>query len=297
MNSIQQLIKEICIEENIHFDLISNGWIIVLEKEGESHYICGSHFDLNNYVSAKICNDKYACYSALKHHHIPVCDYHILYSNTPKEEVEKCFKEYEENVVIKANEGSYGNNMFHVTSLEELQEKRNILFETGRSISMSPYYNIICEYRVIVLKNQIKLIYGKKRPVVTGDGVHSIYELLCEFNHPFFQKLEDHSSLDKILKKGEVYEYSWQHNLSRGAIPIKIEEKELCSNLSKLAREATNKLNLDFVSVDIVDIENKGLKILEINSGVVTNIADYFEDGNELAKSIYREAILEMFKK
>ena len=196
MNSIQKLIQEICLEEDIQFHTISNDWILVLEKDGESHYICGSHFDLNNYVSGKICNDKYACYSALKYHQLPVCDYHILYPYTPIEEVKTCFLDYHSDVVLKANEGSYGNHMFHVTKWDDVSHQMKELFSTCRSISMSPYYSIVCEYRVIVLNGQVELIYGKKRPVVVGDGVHTIYELLCHFNRPFFQKMEEHKKLD-----------------------------------------------------------------------------------------------------
>ena len=39
MNSIQLLIKEICEEENIKFSLISNDWIIVMEKDDQIHYL------------------------------------------------------------------------------------------------------------------------------------------------------------------------------------------------------------------------------------------------------------------
>ena len=179
MNSIQLLIKEICEEEKISCHLISNDWILVLEKEDQIHYICGSHFDLNNYVSAKICNDKYACFAALQYHHIPVCDYYILYPDTPKEEVEECFCKYQEDVVVKANNGSYGNHMFHVTDRNKLWNSMDILFQTNRSISMSPFYAISCEYRLIVLDGNVELIYGKRRPIIVGDGKHTIYELLC----------------------------------------------------------------------------------------------------------------------
>ena len=296
MNSIQQLIKDICEEENIKFSLISNNWIIVLEKDDEIHYISGTKFDLNNYVSANICNDKYACFSALNYHNIPVCTHHILYEDSKREEIENIFNHYNKDVVLKKNTGSYGVDMYHIKDMNELLSKMKELFTYNKSVSILPYYNIKSEYRVIVLNNKVELIYGKKRPIVIGDGIHTVYELLLEFNKPFFKDI-DHTNLDYILEENKTYEYSWQHNISKGAIPYKVNDKELIDKLSSIAVNATKKLNLNFVSVDIVELDNNELKVIEVNSGVVTNIADYFEDGEALAHRIYKKAILSMFVK
>lgn len=296
MNSIQLLIKEICEEENIKFSLISNDWIIVMEKDDKIHYLIGMKFDLNNYVSAKICNDKYACYSALKYNNIPVCEYHILYKDTSRDEVLNTFNEYNSDIVLKANKGCYGDSVFHIKNEDELFSKMELLFKKNYSISMCPFYDIKCEYRIIVLNNNVELIYGKMRAIIVGDGVHTTYELLCEFNKPFFEKI-DHSDLDFVLEKGKEYVYSFKHNISKGAKPFKIDDKDLYNRLSDLAITATKKLNLKFVSVDIVELYNNELKIIEINSGVITNICDYFPDGEEIAKRIYKRAVLAMFEK
>ena len=296
MNTIHQLIKDICEEENIKFNLISNDWIIVLEKENKIHYISGTKFDLNNYVSANICNDKYACFSALKYNNIPVCEHHILYKETKKEEIEEIFNNYNKDVVLKKNIGSYGIDMYHIKDIDELINKLNELFVNNKSVSILPYYKIKSEYRVIVLNNEVELIYGKKRPVVIGDGIHTVYELLLNFNKPFFKDI-NHEELDYILEKDKIYEYSWQHNISKGAIPYKINDNSLIERLTNIAVNTTKKLNLNFVSVDIVELDNNDLKVIEVNSGVVTNIADYFEDGDEIAYRIYKKAILSMFVK
>jgi len=296
MNSIQLLVKEICEEEGIKFSLISNDWIIVMEKDDKVHYLIGMRFDLNNYVSAKICNDKYACFSALKHFDIPVCDYHILYKNTSREEVIDTFNKYNKNIVLKSNKGCYGDSVYHIEEENDLFNKMELLFKNNYSISMCPFYDIKCEYRVIVLNNNVELIYGKKRAIVVGDGVHTIYELLCEFNRPFFEKI-DHKDLDIVLEKDKEYVYSFKHNISKGAKPFKIDDNDLYNRLSSLATTATKKLNLNFVSVDIVELLNNELKIIEINSGVITNICDYFDDGEEIAKRIYKKAVLACFEK
>ena len=144
--------------------------------------------------------------------------YHILYPNTSISEVEEYFEKYKRDVVIKANEGSYGNSMYYVNDFLELQEKMNLLFQKHSSISISPFYDILCEYRVIVLDDEVLLIYGKRRAEVLGDGIHTTYELLCQFNQPFFEKIEDHSSLDYILEKDKRYCYSSQHKIGRAHV-------------------------------------------------------------------------------
>jgi hypothetical protein len=47
-------------------------------------------------------------------------------------------------------------------------------------MDISPYYQIENEWRTIVLNGEIKLIYRKERPHLTGDGVHSVGELFLQ---------------------------------------------------------------------------------------------------------------------
>ena len=117
MNSIQLLIKDICEEENIGFQAISKEWVLMLTKNDEAHYIVGSKFDLNSFPSARICNDKYACYDALRVHGLPVCEHRIFYSDYTLEEVGECFKEFKNDVVVKPNSGSYGEDIYHVKDI------------------------------------------------------------------------------------------------------------------------------------------------------------------------------------
>ena len=57
-----------------------------------------------------------------------------------------------------------------------------------------------------------------------------------------------------------------------------------------------NAIGLNFVSVDIVELEGGELKILEVNSGVMMeNLVKLEKDGYEIAKRIYEQAIDNMF--
>ena len=172
----------------------------------------------------------------------------------------------------------------------------DLLLITNSSISICPFYRIKNEYRTIILDGNIELFYGKKRPIVYGDGTKSIKELLCDFNYNYFSKIND-VKLDKVLEKGEEYMYSWQHNLSRGSIPFEEDDINLKNNVQSLAQKAFKLLNLKFASVDIIELETNEILILEINSGVmIDNYAQYMKDGEIVCKNIYSKAIDLMFE-
>ncbi|MBQ3415794.1 MAG: hypothetical protein IJH39_10775 [Clostridia bacterium] len=192
-----------------------------------------------------------------------------------------------------------GKNVFKITSENELEEKYNKMITTNFSISASPYYKINTEYRAIIVNDKVKLIYGKVRPIVTGNGKNTIKELLIKFNKNFFlneEKLED-EKYNKILPIGEKFEYNWKFNLEGGAnINLEI-EKKLKDKISSMAKNTAQKINLKFGSIDIALLDNKELKVLEINSGVMMkNFIELHENGEKIAYEIYKDAVIKMFE-
>lgn len=69
---------------------------------------------------------------------------------------------YNFDIVIKNNTGTCGNDMFHIKSKKDLFCKIDKLLSKNYSISLSPYYDIHCEYRAIILKDNIELIYARE---------------------------------------------------------------------------------------------------------------------------------------
>lgn len=296
MNYIQTVIKEICDENNIEFNLVSKNWIMILKKDNKIRYISGYKFDLNPQSSGLICDDKYALYDTLKMLDLPIIEHKIVFKNYDLEEIYEYAEKYNNNLVIKSNTGTCGNNMYHITSKEEIKTKIDLLLTNNYSISICPFYNIKDEYRTIILDNEVELFYGKKRPIVLGDGKKTIKELLCDFNYEYFSKIED-NNLNKVLDNNQEYIYNWQHNLSKGSIPFKIEDIELRNKITSLALKTFKTLNLSFASVDIVELVTGEIMILEINSGVmIDKYAHYMPDGKEICKKIYSKAINKMFK-
>ena len=299
----KEMIKEICSELNIKYTILSKDWIIRLEKDSKVKYLTGNKFDLNGHALGNIMDDKYAFYEILNNLNIPVCEHNIFYAEdnhqyyskgcNTKEAILNCFNKYNGDVVIKPNKGAMGINVFHIQDKDELIKVTNKLFINNYSISICPFYHIKNEYRVIVLDNEIKLIYKKINPIVIGDGKSTLKELLVKFNNNYFI---DKDIPNIILKKDEIYTYDFHFNLSKGSIASLDIDNKLKERISDLALSVSKKVGIAFASIDIIETDDNQLLVLETNSGVTINKAiDFIPNGYKIAKSIYKEAILKMF--
>ena len=302
----KEMIKQICDEENIKCKFLSKDWVIELEKDGKTRYICGYKFDLNLHGVGLVVDDKYALYEVLKDKGIPVIEHRIVYDKNNKldyavdcntyEYVKDFFIKNNNHIVIKPNSGTCGHNVFNITDINEIDGVLDNIFLSNHSISMCPFYDIKHEYRAIMLDGENKLLYAKYLPIVFGDGHRSIRELLLEFNHDYFNGKLDDSEYDRVLSKDEKYQYNWKYNLSRGSIAKRVDDKELEDKLVNLAKEVCNKINLRFGSVDIIETTNNEIMILEINSGVMLkNYIKLYPDEYDIVKNIYKSAIEKLF--
>lgn len=292
-----KIIKQICQERSIQYEELSDDWIIKLTKENRNKFIVGYKFDLNNQATSEICNDKFALYAVLKSEEIPVIEYNILFKNE-EDKLEKYFYEYNQNVVLKPNNGTCGNNVLHICEYDKLKNEYNKLISKCYSVDICPFYEIESEYRVIYLPTK-QHIYKKVKPIITGDGVHSVKELLIEFNSEYFgderNLKSENISADYIPKFGEKIEYEWRFNLSRGAKIADVDDEEK-NILMNMINNIIKVINLKFVSIDIVKLTNNQYMVMEINSGVMMeNLVKLQDDGIQIAKSVYGEAIDLMF--
>lgn len=300
-----KLIQLICLENNIECQVLSLGYLLVLEKNRGVKTISGYKFDNNSYSLGKVFDDKYATYELLKYFNVPVCEYSIFYckNNTNSyvgkynslEYLKEKFDEYMGDVVVKKNTGTCGNEVSHFKEFIELEKFYNNTFFSDASFSICPFYNISNEFRVIVLNNKVKVIYKKILPEVLGDGYSTIRELLLKFNYEYFKNIDD-NSLNVILKKGEKFCYDWKFNLSLGSVASfdidKLDKKNILDIVSKI----TDSIDIGFCSIDIIKtIENEYL-VMEVNSGVMMkHLMSLKDNGFGIAKDIYTEAIFGMF--
>ena len=300
-----RIIKQICEEKGINYTLLSRDWITMLEYQGKTRFISGFQFDLNDHALGSIMDDKYALYDVLRAKDIPVAEHHILFKDTNtndyaeghnKKDLVRDFFQKHKEIVLKSNTGSCGTGVFKITNKEDLEEVLDNLLQKNHSISYCPFYPIKSEYRMIVLDGEIQLMYKKIKPVVIGNGQDTIKDLLLAFNQPYFKDKLEEDKYNEVLPKGEVFEYDWRFNLSRGAaISTQIEDYKR-QKLVGIKNELCKIVRIGFASIDVIETEEDFL-VLELNSGVMTeNIMELIDNGEEFVKYIYSNAIDKMFQ-
>jgi len=304
LKNCRQIIKKICNKNNIKFKLLSKDWVIMLEKDNKTRFITGCKFDLNNHAIGEVLDDKYALYEVLSENNIPTVENNILYPSNnmndyaldanSSELVKKYFMHHNNNIVLKPCNGTCGLDVYHIVNIDEIDESLNKLFKKNESISYCPYYDIKNEYRVIILNGNIEIVYKKEKPLVKGNGKDSIKRLLLNFNYEYFKDKLDDEVYDIILEDGKLYEYNWKFNLSTGAkasFDIESYDKE---EIEKIVKDIIDKIDLRFVSIDIIKTNNEFL-VLEINSGVMMENLINMVDDVKVVENIYEKAILLMF--
>lgn len=296
MSSFHQIIDKIGDELNIKVTHLSDNWVIVLEKDRQIHYIEGHKFDLNNHAIGNIIDDKGLFYDILKYKQIPCCFHKVIFKNYDKNEVESFFFEHHQEIIVKGNVGTCGKLVFKICDLDTLFKTIDYLFRSQYSVSLCPYYDIENEYRVILLNKEIRLLYGKRKPLIIGDGKSNVQSLLEKNNLHLRTKIIDEKY---IPKKNEIVELDFRFNLSCGGTLFWEIDEELRKKIENLAFKVVSELNISFASVDIIYTKNHELLVLEANSGIMmTNLIKLNGDkGYNIAYNLYKEAIELMFRK
>ncbi len=302
--TFKKIIKEICDEENINYSVISKDWIIVLEKNNVTNIITGYKFGINNHALGELLDDKYATFELLSKKNIPIIEHNIIYGpgnnnqyaigSNSEEYVKGLFYKYNQNVVLKINDGTCGANVLHIKNIDELVEQYKNLSKKYFSMSLCPYYDIENEYRAIVVNGKTELLYKKTKPVVIGDGKSTLRELLINFNSEYFEenKILEDEVYSCILPENDVFEFDWRFNLAKGSKASFDISEVLKNDIECLAEEISRKIGLGFGSIDIIKTTDNKLFVMEINSGVMMeNFIKQVPNGYEIAKNIYKKVI------
>ncbi len=301
-----KIIKEICEEERISLRSYSFDWIFELAKDGKIRYILGYQFGLNSASVNSICCDKAAASEIMTAHGIPNIEHRLFASPGEQKFVGKtgCWTQLltmlkeKGTLVIKPNDGTGGDRVFKVSNAFELETAVHTIYEKSGYLAASPFYDIENEYRTIMLDGCARLVYVKERPHLTGDGKSTVAELLIRHLsgrniHP--EDMSVPGPADRIPAKGERILLGWKHNLGLGARAEILNEGPLKDEIENIVTEVARCLGVRFASVDVA-LTSEGMKILEINSGVMMeNFAGQDAASREIAKSIYRDAIRLMF--
>jgi glutathione synthase/RimK-type ligase-like ATP-grasp enzyme len=258
-----------------------------------------------------ISKDKAATSDLLGFHGLPRVEHRIFHGpqlagyvpatgnwTAMQEYFEKCGRD----VVCKPNEGTGGHGVMRAQTPAELEFAVHRLFQSSRSICLSPFERIENEYRVAVMNGSVEFVYKKQRPAVVGDGKRTSSQLILDQlakakdagpTLPTLAELaESKFDLRRVPRAGERVIFNWRHNLGQGAAPQLLNADDpATAQISALALRAVSVLGIALASVDIVDTDG-GLKVLEINSGIMMEaLVRALPGGRSMARTFYERIV------
>ncbi|WP_050403814.1 ATP-grasp domain-containing protein [Bradyrhizobium embrapense] len=275
-----ETIKRYCLARSIAVEVRSGGWLVIMTKGDARRLAIGYDIGLNSAVAHQVANDKSACaevlasagVSAVPHtlflgsklsKHIPGSDSRVA--------MQRLLDEHPHGLVVKPNEGTSAELVFRVTTPAQLETAVARILAAHPSLAISPYVDIKDEVRVVLLDDRALIVYGKTRPSVIGDGVHSLRALaeaaataeqLKALSEDF-----DAAAFDVIPAAGERLLLNWRHNLDAGAEPVLLTDAATREVCVALAIKAAQAVGIRFASIDVVRVDG-AWQVLEVNSGV-----------------------------
>ncbi len=320
-SNFYSIIHEICKEQEITCKDYADGWAFGLSRRDKRGFLFGYQFGLNLSAVQQLCNDKGAASEVMEamgiphvHHQAYMCPsmQKFVGGDGCFQEILDLFEAYGSSLVVKDNEGTGGNLVFHVTRRKDLELAAFEIFSSCNSIALCPYYDILQEYRVVLLDGEVKVIFSKIRQGITGDGTSSLLELYQAYLTEEAAK-EDGAArrtaaeraaaesgflqqdLTRISEAGEFYPFQWKHNLGQGA-GAQLTAPEEVPEAAALAAKTAEALQVRFGSIDVIRTA-EGMMVLEVNTGVMMeNLAGMGEEHYQLVKRIYTEAIEKMLQ-
>lgn len=308
---IVEAIEQLAAARAINLTCFAGEWVLQLTQQGQTHLVYGYDFDLNTSAARLVVSDK-SCFSDLLAStgvpHVP----HRLFLHpdmkgfVPEagnwEAALQFARVHDYNLVCKINQGTGGSHVYRISSQRELEAAFQEIHGVYRGLSVSPYFPIDREYRLIILKDDILLAYEKIRPAVTGDGTSTLKELLAAaylsgvITEKILASALEHPTcpLHTIPVHGESVPVLWKHNLGKGAGLRLLNDDEVAS-VRNLALRAFKTSGLTVGAVDIIWTNGSPL-VLEINAGIMLeNFARHAAGGKERATAVYAHILDLMF--
>lgn len=297
--STQILIRE-AIKQGIRIDVLDRSEnFIRLRKGNREEYIQqATKTSLDTYSAVLAMENKVVTKKILQQKGIFVPSGEVYRS------IQEAVKDYPryvgKHIVIKPKSTNFGVG---ITILEQL--KSITTFKQALSIAFNHDTNVIIEqfqrgneFRFLVIDDEVVGILQRVPANVTGDGIHSIEQLIKKKNeHPLrgthykrpLEKIKMDASLhlyleaqnltiDSIPASGEVIQLRENSNISTGGDSIDMTD-QIPLRYKNIARKAAKELNATICGVDMIiddyHQENSNYAIIEMNYNPALHIHEY----------------------
>lgn len=261
-----EILKEICAEEGFRLDIYSHEWLckITDPKTGKFTWTVGYNFNLNSGVAYMTLHDKINTSTILVDSGI------------------SCIKHY----LVTAE--------FHRRNLGIVETWQD---EVNKILEEINFYPVVVKEATGTQGEQVYLCSTK-------EDVFNVVELLQKKTSVAICKYYESKYEYRfyILDGGILFAYrktksrhSWKHNLSQGANPELLSEKDIdkkYSDLKGLILRGNSTLGIRCAAIDVLETE-EGYKILEVNSGIAMDkFAATSEEYKKVAKVATRKMLL-----
>jgi hypothetical protein len=129
------------------------------------------------------------------------------------------------------------------------------------------------EYRIFLLDDEVVYFARKYRPQLTGDGVHSIRDLLTAHNERLCSRglspvaIGEDEALGEVPEQGKPWDIPGRMNLSAGGRMVL--EPPPSEAVADIARRALRALGLRVAAIDLftqIPGEAEAIRVIEVNS-------------------------------
>jgi glutathione synthase/RimK-type ligase-like ATP-grasp enzyme len=295
-----------CAEFGLDFRDLSGGsglLVSVASQDKLLHFGAGrnSWYPQNNATASTLASDKYFASNILREAGVPALGGEYFFLNDrhrahrpsghERSDAVSYFTSLGGSAFVKPLAGSRGDFAQAVRGEAALVRYLDEVTKYYDSILIQPIVEGT-EYRVFLLDDDALYCARKYPPFVSGDGVHTLRQLLTAHNEALrirglspASMPDDEPSLDAVPAKGERWDIPGRMNLSAGGTMV------LASAPSEtaltLAREAARALGLRVAAIDIfadIDGDPNSIAIIEVNSNPAIRLLEDCDRGDLVLK-------------
>lgn len=277
-------------KEMIVFGVNPPGRLFSLSNGERTHYFFRTRGDKVTNEAVEIGSDKEETKKWLRKANVPTPEGTEFTAEDSEEDIIEYALKLEFPLVLKPTDGSLGKGV--VTNINSVDELRKAIHYVRDELE---FENLILErfipgkeYRIYVVEDKAIAVYNRQPANITGDGVHTVEELIYLKNYERRQNARLNSclieidkevlhyvqqagyTLDSVPKKGEKIFLRQKTNVSAGGDPIDVTD-DFPDEVKQIAIDAVKAIpGLHHCGVDIiVDMDKRPLEkaavVIELN--------------------------------
>ena len=301
MHKVSKLQCQAALSLDLPYTYFNNTHLVRIELGRRHYFFHSGHTSFNNAADSEKASNKFDMNQQLSQANFPVPRAITLFREDMTQNglnrIDLHFP-----VVIKPTintEGGGKDVTCNINSIEQLSAIARRLFESHNQLSIEEFLRYPKAYRVLIFFNKVIGVVERIPAHVTGDGIHSIEQLINKDNEirktqaqavsmgaitvddECHIKLKElNLTLDSIPQKDQQITLCYGCNSSRGGTMTSLKDA-ICRDNADLLCSAAEELNLNIVGFDVIchdmmsPISDTGGAIIEANVNPDTTIHEH----------------------